>query len=76
MDGFFDCLMTINDDCVKTARQIVPEIVPDIMPETLSETVYEIVPSIVPEIYLETIIVPEIVRLQQPEIVNEKTTFL
>ena len=52
------------------------EIVPDIMPETLSETESEIVPNIVPEIHLETIIVPEIVRRQQPEIVKEKTTFL
>lgn len=68
MDEFFDCLMTINDDCVKIAVQI--------MPETLSETVLEIVPNIVPEIHLETIIVPEFVRRQQPEIVNEKTTFL
>ena len=42
MDEFFDCLMTINDDCVKIAVQI--------MPETLSETVLEIVPNIVPEI--------------------------
>ena len=50
----------------------MPEIVPDIMPET----VHEIVPSIVPEIHLETIIVPEIVRRQQPEIVNEKAIFI
>ena len=72
MDEFFDCLMTINDDCVKIAKQNMPKIVPDIMPETLSETVLEIVPNIVPEIHLETIIV----RRQQPEIVNEKTTFI
>ena len=51
MDDFFDCLMTINDDCVKIARQI--------MPETLSETMPEIVPNIVPEIHFETIIVNE-----------------
>ena len=46
------------------------------MPETLSETEPEIVPNIVPEIHLETIIVPEIVRRQQPEIVNEKAIFI
>ena len=51
MDEFFDCLMTINDDFVKIARQI--------MPETLSETMPEIVPNIVPEIQFETIIVNE-----------------
>ena len=42
----------------------------------LSETEPEIVPNIVPEIHLETIIVPEIVRRQQPEIFNEETAFL
>jgi hypothetical protein len=43
MDEFFDCLMTINDDCRKIARQI--------RTETLSETMPEIVPNIVPEIH-------------------------